>query len=315
MNQETGADNNLLGEETRKIYHEQHNRLNADEIARARIHSMYTERYFELPDGYFSKNGGRVCLDAGCGNMAVLMIRLLAFGVKEVHGIDLGEDWIPHATRELQQSGNYEGKYFFKSGDVLNIPYDDEHFDFVACNGVLVHLANLSDVEKAFSECMRVLKKGGWLYTSYGTVGGILEGVIFPALREHYKNNEEFKTFIDNIKTLDFENLLNKIDTELKSRGGEDVDCLSALKYFDEDFCVYLQNVLQPPSRLHQQCSSEYVNSLYERTGLGNIRRLKRYVTRNNVRKFFAPLHYDRDHKWSKILYGEGSVEYIGQKK
>ncbi|MBI5625556.1 MAG: hypothetical protein HY924_17395 [Elusimicrobia bacterium] len=34
-----------------------------------------------------------------------------------------------------------------------------------------------------------------------------------------------------------------------------------------------------------------------------------------DVRKFFAPLHYDRDSKLSKILYGEGYVQYVGRKR
>lgn len=283
---------NQLQEETRAIYHDQHNRLNADKEARTRIHNMYTEEYFGLPEGWFK---GKKVLDAGCGNMAVLMIRLASFGATELHGLDLGDDWIPSADAELQKDGVSKDKYSLKGGSVLSLPYEDESFDFVACNGVLVHLADLNEVEQAFAECARVLKKGGYFYTSYGTVGGIIEGVIFPALREHYRKNAEFKAFIDNIKPSDFEELLNKISNDVLKFNKEIIDCSQAAKYFDEDFCVYLQNAIQPPSRLHQECSSEYVTNLYEKSNFVEINRLKRYVLRKNLRKFFAPLHYDRE--------------------
>ena len=44
------------------------------------------------------------------------------------------------------------------------------------------------------------------------------------------------------------------------------------------------------------------------------VRRLRRYVKRENIRKFSAPLHYDVEHPISKLLYGSGNLEFIGKK-
>ena len=42
--------------------------------------------------------------------------------------------------------------------DILDLPFPEEHFDFVICNHVLEHI---EDDRKAMSELYRVLKKGG----------------------------------------------------------------------------------------------------------------------------------------------------------
>lgn len=301
-----------IHDQTREIYHKQHNRLNSDQHARNRIHSMYTTEYFGLGEDYFK---GKKCLDAGCGNMAVLAINLSKFGASEVHAVDLGTDWIPFAKNELAKDGISEDQCLLSSGSVLSLPFEDNSFDFVACNGVLVHLANIEEAKKGFEECARVCKPGGHLYITGGTVGGIVEGVIFPALREHYQKDETFKQFIDNIKPEDFFSLFQKIsnDADRYTNAGFNFAMIAAL--FDEDYCVYLQNALQPPSRLHQTFDRELITALYDNNGFEDVKRLSRYVKRQNIRKYLAPLHYDKENIFSKILFGDGSMEFIGTKK
>jgi hypothetical protein len=83
---------------------------------------------------------------------------------------------------------------------------------------------------------------------------------------------------------------------------------------FGMDYCVFLQNFIQAPTWFSNECTPEFVESLYSRAGFVNVRRLKSFVKRSDIRKFFAPLHYDRDYDISKILYGQGYVQYIGEK-
>ena len=51
-------------------------------------------------------------------------------------------------------------------GDGLTLPFTDNAFDYVICNGVIHHLGKKRDqsqeenIEKFFSECLRVSQKG-----------------------------------------------------------------------------------------------------------------------------------------------------------
>jgi len=201
----------------------------------------------------------------------------------------------------------------FTSASVLDIPYDDNHFDFVACHGVLVHLNDFQEVEKAFSELSRVIKSGGHLYTVFGHVGGLFEGAIVPAVREYYRTNSALKDLIDNIQEKDFEDVTEFISKKMKEHTNEDLDLSFLKEMFDTDLCVTIQNIIQAPVRL--KIDENYIKEQYLHNGFTNIERLRRYVKRENIRKFFAPLHYERDYPLSKILYGSGNLEFLAQKK
>ena len=46
-------------------------------------------------------------------------------------------------------------------GDILDIPYEDETFDYTICIAVIHHLSTVEKRQKAIEEIMRVTKKGG----------------------------------------------------------------------------------------------------------------------------------------------------------
>ena len=60
----------------------------------------------------------------------------------------------------------------------LKIPYEDNFFDFVTINGVLIHLNNMDEIE-SFREGARVLKPGGYYYTVYGVSEEFLQMYFF----------------------------------------------------------------------------------------------------------------------------------------
>jgi len=109
----------------------------------------------------------KLCLDAGCGGgrASVLMARA---GAKKVISYDLTEKNIETTKRNAALFGltNIETQH----GSLLEIPFKDETFDVVWCNGVLHHTV---DPDKTLQEVTRVLKVNGhfWLYL-YGS-GGI----------------------------------------------------------------------------------------------------------------------------------------------
>jgi ubiquinone/menaquinone biosynthesis C-methylase UbiE len=110
---------------------------------------------------------GKRCLDAGCGGgrATVLMARA---GAREVVAYDLSERNIATTQRNAANFGLTNVRVH--CGSLLELPFADQDFDVVWCNGVLHHTVNPGG---ALREVTRVLKVGGpfWLYL-YGS-GGI----------------------------------------------------------------------------------------------------------------------------------------------
>jgi len=296
---------------TRNIYQKQHERISSDHDAAGRIFGMYEANTFGMPRDWFA---GKEVIDVGCGNIGALMARLHALGAAKCYGIDIGSDWIQPLQAILLKNGLGPDEFEIKPGSVLEIPYDDKRFEFTAINGVLIHLANMDEIAKGFMEGARVTKAGGALYTSWGPCGGLMQGVIFPAIRGYYRTNPDFRAFIDNIDPACLQKTIDKIVDDTARYTGEKLDREFLRSLFGMDFCVFLQNFIQAPTWYSNECTPAFVESLYACAGFTNVRRLSSFVRRSDIRKFFAPLHYDRDFTVSKILYGEGYVQYVGEK-
>ncbi len=97
-------------------------------------------------------------LDAGCGIGG--SSRLLAKECRcRVTGIDLSGAFIECAAL-LTQCTNLEEKVRFQEGSVTSLPYEDQSFDAVLCQHILM---NIEDKAAAVKEFDRVLKPGGKL--------------------------------------------------------------------------------------------------------------------------------------------------------
>ena len=101
-------------------------------------------------------------LDAGCGNAGPFILWLFHQGIKVVHGIDLGDQWIDKLQTFLSSKGISKTQLKLKSGNVLNIPYEDNFFDAIYTKSLIEHISNH---EHFFKECKRVLKVNGILIT------------------------------------------------------------------------------------------------------------------------------------------------------
>jgi ubiquinone/menaquinone biosynthesis C-methylase UbiE len=110
---------------------------------------------------------GKRCLDAGCGGgrATVLMARA---GAREVVSYDLSERNVATTTRNAANFGLTNVRV--QCGSLMELPFANQEFDVVWCNGVLHHT---TDPGRSLREVTRVLKVGGffWLYL-YGS-GGI----------------------------------------------------------------------------------------------------------------------------------------------
>ena len=300
-----------IGTLTRKIYLKQHRRISKNKKAFNRIFSIYSDQSYGLGEKWF-KN--KITLDAGCGNFGALTLRLSKLGSKKIYACDLGKKWIKPMKKSLISRGVKLNNIEFKPGDILNLKYKKNFFDFVAVNGVLPHLKNKREIQKGFSEGAKVCKKGGYYFTSFGVSGGLVQAVILPAIRNHYKSNKDFKNFIDNINTKEIDKILKFIIKVNKKNKGPYINYNFIKSLFGEDFCVFLHNHIQAPYWLTNECSKEFIKMMYKKNGFTNVRRIKKFVKREDIRKFFAPLHFERDSKISQLLYGQGYMQFIGKK-
>lgn len=89
-------------------------------------------------------------LDFGCGRGADAR-RLVELGVTQLWGIDISEEAVDRARREVPLGR-------FEVMDAENLSFSDGQFDLVIGTAILHHL----DLERATAEIHRVLRPGGW---------------------------------------------------------------------------------------------------------------------------------------------------------
>lgn len=129
---------------------------------------------------------GKHCLDAACGNGRGALFMLMN-GAARVTACDLSAKNVESTRSFLQQFG-------FSNADVTelsleDLPYSDESFDFVWCNGVLMHTRHPN---RCLRQIARVLKLGGksWIYV-YGS-GGV-----------YWRTIQRFRTMLHDVAVPD----------------------------------------------------------------------------------------------------------------
>ena len=307
-------DKQKINYRTRDIYHKQHTRILNDDVTRQRIMNIkVNEEFFKLENGYF-KN--KKVLDVGCGSLVRNSIAYTLLGSDDVTALELGNDWFETARENIKINNVNPDSIKFVSASVDELPFKDNTFDFVSCDSVITHLANQEQVIKTIQEACRVTKKGGNLFISFMSGGGLIETKLSDASKEHYRENDKFKDFIDNLQPKDLHDGVDFILEAMVKHKEAGIFEKSIIKSFkkllDEDFCIGLQNTVQSDTRDTQ--SLEFVNNILEQNGFSKIVRLKRYISRNNIRKFVAPLHYYSENRFSQLLYGDGWIDGISKK-
>lgn len=120
-------------------------------------------------------------LEVGYGAGAVQLA--LAGGVEELHGIDLDAD--PTMATELLGRKGYSSKLV--RGSVYELPYEDGHFDMVACFSTFEHL---HEYERALREVSRVLSPGGLFLLGMPAVNLVMEAgfrlIGFKGIEDHH---------------------------------------------------------------------------------------------------------------------------------
>ena len=97
-------------------------------------------------------------LDLGCGPGTLSVGLAEAVKPAELHGIDMEESQVEMARAAAAAGGH--GNAFFQTGDVTDLPFEDESFDVAHCHALLMHVP---DTQAVLAEVKRVLKPGGLL--------------------------------------------------------------------------------------------------------------------------------------------------------
>lgn len=111
-------------------------------------------------------NDGSVVLDVGCANGGISR-RLLAHTGCRIEGVEL----LPFLVSMGQQENKALGlgdRFTIRQGTITDVPFPDDHFDFVFCNDVI---GMVDDLPTALAECRRVLKprRRMLIYVSFPT--------------------------------------------------------------------------------------------------------------------------------------------------
>lgn len=109
------------------------------------------------PHPFIDIQPGAVILDLGCGAGLDVYLYAKATGERgKVYGIDISQDMITKAKRNMSMMGIQNTKFFWAAVD--KIPLPDASIDLVTANGIY----NLSQNKEAvMNEVFRVLKAGG----------------------------------------------------------------------------------------------------------------------------------------------------------
>lgn len=132
---------------------------NIEDIDFFEISPANLKKLFELNNFKIDCPETKTALDAGCGS-GRYSYALKLLGLKNIVGIDFSAKNIEIAQSKID-SRQVDGVEF-RVGDVTDIPFDGESFDFILSNGVLHHVDK--DYDLLLSELRRVLKPGGNAY-------------------------------------------------------------------------------------------------------------------------------------------------------
>lgn len=120
-------------------------------------------------------------LDVGCGAGSTACIIAERYGAY-VQGIDISEVMISKAEDRANKLGMTD-KVTFRVADVYELPFEDDSFDVVIIESVLLPLPG--DKKKAMAEMVRVLRPGGRMGANEGTIDPSIPPELLSLLDEH----------------------------------------------------------------------------------------------------------------------------------
>jgi SAM-dependent methyltransferase len=123
-----------------------------DELSKKHLDRLLLNEFARI-----NKGRGR-CADFGCGPGQITKF-LFDAGVREIVGVDISPGMVNVANRIFPNIK-------FEQGDLLNLPYNADHFASAVAFYAIVHF-DYYQIAKAFKEINRVLKKDAHFLFSF----------------------------------------------------------------------------------------------------------------------------------------------------
>ena len=298
-----------LERKTRNIFHKIHLEQLQNRDATKRFRNLITPEILKLPKDYFKD---KICADLGCGSAVHGTCNLLDLGAKYVYGMDVGGNFISSAENVLKQKSSYDKRWKLDVGSLMKLPYENEQFDFILCQGVIHHVAN--DMQ-ALKEIFRVLKNKGKILITGATRGGINTRFYKEFLRGEYQKNKLFATIIDKkisskwIKK-QLEWLAANMENDNSLAYHKCIALLDSLKYLlDDDFVLMLKDRLQAPK--YKMYTEKELTKMFKSAGFKSWYRVIRKPRYNNIRKLDVPFIANYKTVFARLLFGEGSLVFV----
>jgi len=120
-------------------------------------------------------------LDVGCGSGTTACLIAEQYGAS-VRGIDISEVMIAKAEERARRQGLLN-KVEFRVADVFRLPFEDDSFDVVVVESVLIPLPG--DKKQALTEMIRVVRPGGRIGANESTVDPSAPPEFLDLFAEH----------------------------------------------------------------------------------------------------------------------------------
>lgn len=230
---------NEIEKQTAKLYEDIHPFINVDQTITDYLQTLKVdESFFKDKD----------ILDCGFGGTGWAVELFVRSNARSVTGIDLNEKWVTRIGNRIKKYNHPNVKLM--QGNVLQLPFGDNSFDYVHSHGVMHHT---TDWKKGVSEMARVLKPGGTLYLmlygkfapvgklihfTYRTLGKIIPykaAAWFVKTTGIYQDHEV--SLLDAMYVPIEEHLSEKeITSHLKSLGLTDIKAFESRKWKNKKF-------------------------------------------------------------------------------
>lgn len=160
-----------------------------------------TWEYYQWILDILKTKKGQMILDVACGKGLFLKVAKRE-GLK-IYGIDLSETAIKEAKKVVA------GEFIASNGE--NLPYPDQHFNYITCLGSLEHFEN---PDLGIKEMSRVIKSNGRICITVPNLFFI--GHIYFAWRYGLQPSEGEQKFSENFKTRQgWQELLERNDLKI----------------------------------------------------------------------------------------------------
>ena len=144
--------------------------------------------------------------EIGCGN-GTLLEKLKNWGCKNVTAFDFLEEFV-----DLSQSRNLG--YQIDVGDVSNLKYEDNSFDVILSERVVINLLDKQDQKESFKELNRILRPNSYLFMFEAFENALhllnearsefeLEPIKMPAQNRWFKESEFQNNIIGKFEVID----------------------------------------------------------------------------------------------------------------